>query len=142
MKIVRIDGSLFFGSVSHVQEYLHQIERANPNQKHLLIIATGINFIDLSGADLLAREAKRRRSLGGSLLLSNVNQRVRALLERSGALDEIGRDKAFLSKADALAMATANMDWNFCQRCDKRVFLECETNSRAGTGDAQLATAN
>ncbi len=144
LKIIRIDGSLFFGSVSHVQEYLHQLERSGPQQKHLLIIATGINFIDLSGADLLAREARRRRGRGGSLILSNVKQQVRKLLEQSGALDEIGRDKAFLSKADALAMATATMDWNLCQRCEKRVFLECEANSQAGTSDSDtpLATAS
>ncbi|KAA3626988.1 MAG: SulP family inorganic anion transporter [Proteobacteria bacterium] len=140
LKIIRIDGSLFFGSVSHVQECLRQIERASADQRHLLIIATGINFIDLSGADLLAREARRRKTRKGSLILSNVKPQVYEVLQKSGALAEIGPDKVFLSKADALATATAGVDWSACHQCDKRIFLECEANAQAGATSQPTTT--
>ena len=35
--------------------------RAEPAQKHVLIVASGINFIDMAGAEMLAQEARRRR---------------------------------------------------------------------------------
>ena len=62
LKIVRIDGSLFFGAVDHVQKAFHEFELQNPEQTCLLIIGSGINFIDVAGAEMLAQEAQRRRA--------------------------------------------------------------------------------
>jgi SulP family sulfate permease len=64
---VRLGGSLFFGAVSHVAETLAKMEEHRPGQRHPILSATGINFIDVAGAELLAEEAKRRRSMGGAL---------------------------------------------------------------------------
>src|SRR3989344_4866558 len=58
LKIVRIDGSLFFGAIDHVQETLHRFQVETPGQKHMLIIGNGINFIDIAGAELIAQEAR------------------------------------------------------------------------------------
>ncbi|MGZ9059311.1 MAG: SulP family inorganic anion transporter, partial [Burkholderiaceae bacterium] len=69
LKIVRINGSIFFGAVDHVQGVLQNIDAMNPSQKPVLIDATGVNFIDIAGAEMLAVEAKRRRRIGGALYL-------------------------------------------------------------------------
>jgi len=39
------------------------IDESNPLQKTVMIVASGINFIDSAGAELLAQEARRRRKL-------------------------------------------------------------------------------
>src|SRR5690606_25438634 len=44
LKCVRINGSLFFGAVDHAQQVLQKYGERTP-QKHLLIVASGINFV-------------------------------------------------------------------------------------------------
>ena len=125
LKIVRIDGSLFFGAVSHVQEQLRALEAEQPGQKHLVIVASGINFIDLAGAEFLAQEARLRRAAGGDLWLIRVKPQVRETLENGGYLDYIGADHLFEGKSEAFAHIYALLDREVCRRCDKRIFREC-----------------
>lgn len=125
LKIVRIDGSLFFGAVSHVQEQLRALEAEQPGQKHLVIVASGINFIDLAGAEFLAQEARLRRAAGGDLWLIRVKPQVRETLENGGYLDYIGADHLFEGKSEAFAHIYARLDREVCRRCDKRIFREC-----------------
>ena len=133
-KIVRVDGSLFFGAVDHVQEKLHHFRLRNPRQKHLLMIGNGINFIDISGAELLAQEAKRRRELGGGLYLSKIKDEVCAILKRGGFADQFGRENIFITKRDAIEAVIHKLDLDICARCDKRIFVECQKlPSPAGT---------
>jgi SulP family sulfate permease len=134
LKIVRVDGSLFFGAVDHVQEKLHHFRLRNPRQKHLLMIGNGINFIDISGAELLTQEAKRRRELGGRLYLSKIKDDVCTILKRGGFADQFGRENIFITKRDAIETIFRKLDPEICARCDKRIFLECQKlPSPAGT---------
>jgi SulP family sulfate permease len=57
LKILRLDGSIFFGATTHISEELHRIMRTFPEQCHILIIGSGINFIDASGCHMLFNEA-------------------------------------------------------------------------------------
>ena len=56
LKIVRVDGSLYFGAVDHVQEYFQHYAGRFPEQKHLLLLTNGMNFLDVTGAEVLAQE--------------------------------------------------------------------------------------
>jgi sulfate permease, SulP family len=125
LKIARIDGSLFFGAVSHVQETINDMAEANPGQKHLAIVASGINFVDISGAEFLANEAQRRRRHGGDLWLIRVKAPVRDALEDGGYLDEIGANHVFQSKGEAIAHIHGRLDPEVCRHCTKRIFREC-----------------
>ena len=58
LKIIRIDGPLFFGAVNHVSEYLYNIDKSLMRKRNVLILGCGINFIDVAGAELLAQEAR------------------------------------------------------------------------------------
>jgi SulP family sulfate permease len=127
VKILRIDGSLFFGAVNHVQEALRDLRRHYPGQKHLLVVASGINFIDVAGAELLAQEARARRDMGGSLNLIRVKQGVCEPMERGRYLDDIGAENTFEGKGDAIATVVQRLDTSVCARCDKRIFRECSS---------------
>jgi len=98
LKIVRVDGSLFFGAIDHVQGVLQEYAERNPRQKHLMMIGNGINFIDVSGAEMLVREAKRRRALGGGLYMVKVKDEVCSILKRGGFTDAFGRENVFTTK--------------------------------------------
>ena len=127
LRLLRIDGSLFFGSVSHIQEAFAEIEEKYPDQKHLAIICQGINFADVAGGDALVQEARKRKARGGDLYLINVKQGLWDSLEESGALDEIGPNNVFQSKTAAIHAIFQKLDKDICARCDKRIFQECQT---------------
>jgi sulfate permease, SulP family len=125
LKIVEIQGSLFFGAVNHVQQSLQTIDEISPQHKHVLILAEGINFADIAGAEMLVQEARRRRKMGGGLYLCGVKERTGAVLRKGGYLDEIGEDNIFLNKTDAITHIFEKLDRDICQSCDKRIFREC-----------------
>ena len=115
IKIIRIDGSLFFGAVDYVQTALMAIP-----QKHVLIVASGINFIDLAGTELLANEAKRLTAKGGGLYLCNLNGRVIKPIIRNGHLNTIGKRHIFATKALALSTIDAKLSDHSCAGCENR----------------------
>lgn len=133
MRMVRIDGSLFFGAVSHVAEQLRGMENRDGDIRSVALIAHGVNFIDVAGAEFLVQEAQRLRQEGERLYLFRVKPQVRNFLERGGYLDEIGRDSVFTSKSSGIAAAVARVDPERCTGCKTRVFLECP-NSLAKAG--------
>ena len=125
LKLVRLDGSLFFGAVSHVAETLGKMEEAHPSQRHLAIVGSGVNFIDVAGAEFLAGEAKRRRAQGGGLYLIRVKPGVCEPLTRGGYLEDVGKENIFTGKTEAIAWATSRVDPEICRTCTARIFLEC-----------------
>ena len=80
--IVRIDGSLFFGSCESVARRLEHIDQPN-----LVILAAGINFIDLSGIHLLQRQALLCRSRGGNLYLAWTKPDVIVRLQQANLIN-------------------------------------------------------
>lgn len=126
LKIVRIEGSLYFGAVSHVDEALHGFTQAYPEQKHLLLMSKSINFIDVSGAALLAREARRRALAGGSLSFYSLRAGAEEMLLKPDYVEDIGRNSVYASKHGAIAANVARLDTAICRQCKARVFTECE----------------
>lgn len=127
LKIVRIDGAIFFGSVDHVGSVLHQFDLQNPAQNHVLITCSGINFIDVAGAELLAQEARARRAAGKGFYLASVKGEVIEFLKRGGFIDDIGTANIFPNKAVAIAEIYKRLDADVCARCKRRIFTECST---------------
>lgn len=127
LKIVRLNGSIYFGAVSHLQEALQQIDEHNPLHRHLLLVATGINFVDLAGAQLLAHEAERRRAIGGGLYLFHLKDEALAMLRKSGALERIGADNVFAMGDDVINVLFKRLDPQVCARCTVRIFEPCAT---------------
>jgi SulP family sulfate permease len=139
VKIVRIDGSLFYGATGHIAEQLRDIERRDPELKHLALIATGINFIDVAGAELLVQEARRRRARGGQLYLIRPKAQVRDFLSKGDYLQEIGEDNLFPSKAVALKTIFQTLDHEQCRLCPRSVFLECPDAEQREVAITELA---
>ena len=125
LRIIRIDGSLFFGAVNHVAGTFHMFQQRDPDRKHLLIVASGINFIDVAGAELLIQEARRRRKNGGGLYLVKAKEGMCESLRKGGYLEELGAGNVFQSKGEAITAIFEQLDRARCRHCDKRIFSEC-----------------
>ncbi|MEJ5212030.1 MAG: STAS domain-containing protein, partial [Burkholderiales bacterium] len=126
VKMLRINGSIFFGAVDHVQSRLHEVDAENPQARHVLIVATGINFVDIAGAEMLAQEAKRRRRMGGGLYLYRVKEGACEMLRRGSYAEEIGRENIFPAKSRPIETIYPRLDADICARCSARIFPECQ----------------
>ncbi|WP_292457484.1 SulP family inorganic anion transporter [Methylibium sp.] len=127
LEMVFIDGAIYFGAVDHVQRRLRDIDAVRPSHKHLLVLAPGINFIDSSGAELLAQESRRRRSIGGGLYFHRLQQPVVDLLERAGHLREIGPENLFAIGQDVIEAIYPRFDSEVCRTCPTRIFRQCQS---------------
>ena len=98
---VRVDGSLFFGSVDHVQRRLREVSASRNTQ--VLMMGSGINFIDFSGAQMLEQEAKRLEEAGGYLAIIGLKHAVIDELKASGYLNKVGTQRLFGTEHDAMS---------------------------------------
>lgn len=141
LKIIRVDGSAFFGAVNYIQETLQNIGSRGMPQKHVLVIAKSINFTDIAGTEMFVQEAARRRAIGGGLYFYQLKDQVRQMFERSGYMATIGLENIYRSKADAIQSIFTKLDHDICKRCDKRIFLECKTVlAEGGSGTVDTGT--
>jgi len=125
VKFLRIDGSIFFGSVDHIEETFDRLWEAHREQKFLAIVAAGMNFADLAGCNTLINETRRRRAHGGDLYLINVRPGLLRSLNRGECLEVITPANVFHSKTNAIAHIYRNLDRSICDDCDARIFREC-----------------
>jgi SulP family sulfate permease len=128
MSMVRINGAIFFGAVDHVQNSLQQIDEINPLQKSVLIVAGGISFVDVAGAEMLAQEARRRRKMGGGLYFYRCKDEIYKFLRKSDKLDEIGEGGFFPTMSNWIKPVYATLDPEICRSCKARIFSECHVH--------------
>lgn len=127
MKILRIEGSIYFGAANHVEQHFDKLRKHSADQKHLLLMSKSINHVDLTGADLIGREAVLRNAMGGGLYLYSPRKPVEALLQRGGYMHDIGADHVFRGKQEAFAGVFDILDRSICKNCKARIFNECKT---------------
>lgn len=132
LDILRVEGSLFFGAVEHVRDEFEAARKARPEVKHVLLVASGINFVDVAGSELLAGLAREQADTGGRLYVCNLKPEVREVLERAGTLDALGPDAIFPTKAEALAAIYDNLEAARCATCTVLAFRECQVTLPGG----------
>ncbi len=129
LKLLRMEGSVWFGAIAHVDEHLRALrERAAASaegQRFLLVMAKSMNTIDLAAADLWDHERLRRRELGGDLFFHRPRPQVLATWGRSGFLKRLGEHHVFPGKRSAIAAIVPLLDDDVCARCSARIFAEC-----------------
>jgi sulfate permease, SulP family len=133
MAMLRLEGSVFFGAVEHVQQNLRNVDESDPQKKHLVIFSRAISFIDLAGAEMLSKEAARRQRLGGGLYLVGVQPSFYGMLNRGGHAEQVGRENIFDHKGEAIQAIYARLDSDICRTCTARIFHECQLALPDGT---------
>lgn len=128
LKIVRIDGAIFFGSVHHITAEIRQLEEESPNVKHLLVVATGISFIDVPGSEWLVQETRHWKEKGGGMYFSDMKLTAQDVLIKGGFKSIIGEGYFIKSKEMAVATIFESLNTEICRSCDKRIFWECASS--------------
>lgn len=122
LSMIRVDGSLFFGSIEHIND---EIDHLTGAKKFILIIADGVNFIDVAGSEWLVNKVKAQRALGGQIFFSGLKRNAQETFARGGFKSQIGDDYFFDNKKEAIEYIFQRLDAPTCQACDKRIFWEC-----------------
>jgi SulP family sulfate permease len=135
LKILRLDDSLYFGSVAHVGELLRRYREHYPQQKHLFLLTKGIAQVDLAGAELLVKEAQERRKMGGDLYMYRLRDTATKVFNKGGYCEEIGESNIFDSKIDAISTIFEKLDPAICATCENRIFLECQSIKKIESSD-------
>ena len=125
LKIVRIDGSIYFGALEVVSDFFNTLYDDGEIKK-VLIVAKGINFIDLAGATWLTHEVLKWQERGGGIYFSGLKIVSQQILKKGGFRDEIGEENFYDDKLTAIKEIYNKLDKNICDSCDVRVFYECE----------------
>ena len=120
LKIVRIDGSLYFGSIEKISDYFSKIYDENKIQ-HVLISAVGINFIDLAAAEWLTNEIKKWQKNRGGIYFAGLKIVSQDVLQKGGFVDKMGGNIFFKDKKTAISEIHKMLD----KPCQVKVFDEC-----------------
>ena len=97
---IRIDESLYFANTRYLEDYI--LDRVNRNDKlrHVVLMCSAVNEIDMSALESLEAINLRLKSLGIKLHMSEVKGPVTDRLSRTSFLDEM-TGEIFLSQNDA-----------------------------------------
>jgi SulP family sulfate permease len=125
LKLVRLNGSIFFGAVAHLQQQFQDLEEAEPERKHLVVMASGMNFVDLAGAEFLAELARSRKKMGGALYFYRMKDSVAETLRKGGFMRDIGEENLFPARSRPAEAIYPRLDSAACRTCQVRLFAPC-----------------
>lgn len=100
--VYRVDGPVFFGAAERFATFL----RDEPEVKYLILRMRFVPNMDTTGLVALEDIYHDLRRHGCRLLLTGLQPEVKALLDRSGLLDKIGRDNCFETTDAAICSLT------------------------------------
>ena len=127
LKLLRMEGEVYFGATQHVADTLHALRHVPHPQKHLLVMGKSMNFIDLAGAELWEGELIARRAMGGDLYFHRPRPEVISMWKTTGFTRLLGPEHQFPDKRTAIATIFHQLDPDICKHCTARIFWECKT---------------
>lgn len=127
LKLLRMEGEVYFGATQHVADTLHALRHARHPQKHLLVMGKSMNFIDLAGAQLWEAELNARRAMGGDLYFHRPRPEVIQMWQTTGFTRLLGPEHQFPDKRSAIATIFTRLDPAICRQCTARIFEECRS---------------
>lgn len=125
IKLARLNGSIYFGAVSHLQEQFQALQQPQPSQKHLVLMASGINFVDLAGAEFLGDLAKRYAAAGGGISFYRMKPSVIDTLHAGGFIKDVGDHNLFPAGSRPAEALFERLDKTVCAACSRRIFHGC-----------------
>lgn len=100
-KVLYITGSLFFGSVNQLVEFVE----SQPAVDVLILSMRGVPMVDVSSVQAIEHIWREQAERGGELFVTGMQPQVRKLCERAGLIDLVGEDHVLWSADRAIAAA-------------------------------------
>ncbi len=99
---IRVDESLYFANTKYLEEAILSCVAAQPEVKHLVLIATAVNTIDASALETLEALISELRDAGVTFHMTDIKGPVMDRLKRVDFLEHIGRENIHLSAHEAM----------------------------------------
>ncbi|MFU8822162.1 MAG: SulP family inorganic anion transporter [Gammaproteobacteria bacterium] len=93
--LVRVDENLYFANVGHVQDILTQEFQKRPGIRHLVLVMSGVGFVDSSALRVLQVAAETLREAGVTIHLAEVKGPVLDRLRRTKIFEQIAPGQVF-----------------------------------------------
>ena len=87
---VRIDESLYFANATYIEDHIYELLEKKPTVKHVILMCTAVNEIDLSALEVLESINQRLLDSGIQLHLSEVKGPVMDVLQRTHFIADLG----------------------------------------------------
>ena len=125
--VMKIEGSLYFGAVNHVEEAIYANQATNPRQMFLLLKMHMVDHCDVSGIHMLEGVVRAYRKRGGDVFLDGVRPMVRHMMNLAGFDRFLGQDN-ILDQDDTIGhLFHRKLHPGICiYECKVRVFAECQ----------------
>ena len=93
--LVRVDENLYFANVGHVQDMITMELQKRPGVKHLVLVMSGVGFVDSSALQVLQLSAETLREGGVTVHLADVKGPVLERLRRTKIFEQIAPGQVF-----------------------------------------------
>ncbi len=107
---LRFDAALFFANVSFFEDAILKLERETPELEYVLVVASGINYVDASAVEMLRDLIRHLRECGICLVFSGPKRQFLDVAERTGLISEMGLANIFDSDEQALKTLMNRVD--------------------------------
>jgi SulP family sulfate permease len=101
--VLRPDASLYFTNAESLVARLRPLETDRPGLHTVVLDASGVDHLDATADHELRKMAERYRKSNVRLIMVNVSDGVRAVMDASGFTDLVGPDAFFATDAAAIA---------------------------------------
>jgi SulP family sulfate permease len=106
---LRIDERLYFANASYIEDEILAALAERPALRHVILMCTAVNEIDISALEVLEALNERLRELGISFHLSEIKGPVMDKLQKTHFLAQLS-GKVFLSQHQAVQSLLASSD--------------------------------
>ncbi|GGG58146.1 sodium-independent anion transporter [Pseudohongiella nitratireducens] len=97
---IRIDESLYFANATYIEDQIYELLEKKPTVKHVILMCTAVNEIDLSALEVLESVNHRLMDSGIDLHLSEIKGPVMDVLERTRFIEDLS-GRVWLSQHQA-----------------------------------------
>jgi MFS superfamily sulfate permease-like transporter len=104
---LRFDDPLSFANTAFLEHEILNMVASRSELRHVIFVSHGISSIDTAGAEKLAWLVEHLRAQGFAVSFTGLKEDVWDVLERTGALDAIGRESCFPTQLMAVAAVYA-----------------------------------
>jgi sulfate permease, SulP family len=106
--LVRVDENLYFANIGHVQDIITREFQKRPGIRHLVLVMSGVGFVDSSALKVLQVSAETLREAGVTIHLADVKGPVLDRLRRTTIFEQLAPGQVFPTPqvaVDALSRA-------------------------------------
>lgn len=128
ISIYTVEGALFFGVANMFEKSITDEIRYKPQV--LILRMSNVPYIDTTGESNFSSIVKHFKKHGGIILISEIQNQPRLVLQKSGLDEFIGPEHFFEKTGEAISFALTKLNPSKCLGCKHFAFRECAQLSK------------